>query len=80
MTKDAKSYESVNHPKHYNMGSIEVVDAIEDWKLAFLTGSAVKYVARAGKKPNVPFEEDIRKAIWCLKRELRKHKGRARED
>jgi len=27
--------EMVNHPKHYNTGSIEVINAIEEWKLNF---------------------------------------------
>ena len=42
--------EAVDHPAHYNVGAIEVIDAIKDWKLNFSRGNAVKYIARAGHK------------------------------
>lgn len=60
--------ETVNHPSHYNQGSIEVIDAIEDWKMGFNDGNAIKYIARhrAKGKP----EEDLRKALWYIAREL----------
>jgi len=32
--------EVVNHPAHYNVGKIEVIDAIEDWQLGFHLGNA----------------------------------------
>lgn len=35
---------SVNHPKHYNFGTIEVIDVIEDWNLNFCLGKAIKYI------------------------------------
>ena len=38
--------DSVNHPSHYNQGNIEVIDAIDDWKLNFALGNVVKYVAQ----------------------------------
>ena len=60
----------INHPKHYNSGKFEVIDVIEDWKLNFHLGNAVKYIARAGKKPGSDFKEDLEKAIWYLQREL----------
>ena len=56
----------VNHPKHYNQGSIEVIDAIEDWGLNFCEGNVVKYVARHRLK-NEPLE-DLKKARWYLNR------------
>lgn len=56
----------VNHPSHYNVGSIEVIDAIEDWRLGFHAGNVVKYVARAGHKGNEV--EDLKKARWYLDR------------
>lgn len=59
---------SVNHPKHYNTGSIEVIDAIEEWKLNFNLGNVVKYVARADHK--VDAMEDLQKASWYLNREI----------
>ena len=58
----------VNHPDHYNVGAIEVIDAIEAWKLGFHLGNAVKYIARANHKPNAPAVQDLKKAIWYLGR------------
>lgn len=60
---------NVNHPNHYHSESgIEVIDAIEAWKLNFSRGSAVKYIARAGHKNNE--KEDLEKALWYIKREI----------
>jgi Protein of unknwon function (DUF3310) len=61
---------NVTHPKHYNSGKIEVIEAIEDWKLGFHLGNAVKYVARAGKKDPAKYVEDLQKAIWYIQRQL----------
>lgn len=62
--------EKVNHPKHYNAGKIEVIDAIEEWNLGFNLGNVVKYVSRAEYKGNR--EQDLKKALWYLERELNK--------
>ncbi len=40
----------VNHPPHYTFGRFEVIDVIEDWKLGYHLGNAVKYIARADHK------------------------------
>lgn len=61
---------NVTHPSHYNRGSIEVIEAIEDWNLNFHRGNAVKYIARAGKKDPAKKVEDLEKAVWYLKREI----------
>ena len=61
---------TVDHPKHYNAGRIEVIDAIEDWKLSFHLGNVVKYVARAEHKGK-PLE-DLKKAVWYLNRAIEK--------
>lgn len=53
--------QAVNHPMHYNRGSIEVWDFIADWRLDYLRGNAVKYIARAGFKDDR--EQDLRKAL-----------------
>jgi hypothetical protein len=58
----------VNHPSHYTFGKFEVIDVIEDWKLNYNMGNAVKYVARAEHKGNKI--EDLQKAIWYLQREI----------
>lgn len=64
---------NVTHPKHYNSGKIEVIEAIEDWKLGFHLGNAVKYVARAGKKDVAKTVEDLEKAVWYIQREIELH-------
>lgn len=61
--------ETINHPGHYNTGHLEVIEVIEDWKLGFHRGNAVKYLARAGKKTADP-REDLKKALWYIEREL----------
>jgi len=61
---------TVDHPKHYNAGKIEVIDAIEDWGLGFSLGNVVKYVARANYKGK-PLE-DLKKAQWYLNRAIEK--------
>ena len=60
--------EKGNSPAHYNVGKIEVIDAIEDWNLGFNDGNAIKYIARHQYKGN-PIQ-DIEKAIWYLQRHL----------
>jgi hypothetical protein len=60
----------VNHPAHYNTGRIEVIEAIEAWGLAFSLGSAVKYIARAGRKDPAKTIEDLKKAAWYVNREI----------
>lgn len=64
--------DNVNHPSHYTSGKIEVIDALEDWKLTFHLANAVKYIARAGKKDPLKYVEDLEKAVWYLKRAIDK--------
>ena len=59
----------VNHPSHYNDGNF-----IEDKKLGFHLGNAVKYIARAGKKNPAKTVEDLEKAIWYIKRYIEEYK------
>lgn len=60
----------VAHPPHYNSGKFEVIEIIEDQKLNFHTGNAVKYICRAGKKDPTKEIEDLEKAIWYLNRQI----------
>ena len=60
--------EMVNHPKHYNPGTIEVIDAIEDWQLDFNEGNIIKYIVRAKRKNNR--RQDLEKALWYIQRML----------
>ena len=62
---------SVNHPKHYNTGKIEVIDAIEEWKMGFCDGNVIKYVARHKHKGNPV--EDLKKAKWYLERLIQQY-------
>lgn len=64
----------VNHPSHYTDGKIEVIEFIEDKKLGFHLGNAVKYIARAGKKDPAKTVEDLEKAIWYIKRYIEDYK------
>lgn len=47
----------------------EPIKVIRDWNLNFALGSAVKYIARAGRKTDSKIE-DLRKAIDYLQDEL----------
>lgn len=61
---------NVTHPAHYNAGRFEVIEVIEDQKLGFNLGNAIKYICRAGKKDPAKKGEDLAKAVWYLQREL----------
>lgn len=61
----------VNHPSHYTDGKIEVIDFIEDKKLGFCLGNAIKYIARAGKKDPTKEVEDLKKARWYIDRRIK---------
>jgi len=61
-------HDPVNHPQHYTLGGIEVIEAIEAWALGFHLGNVVKYVARAAHKGS--YLEDLQKARWYLDREI----------
>lgn len=63
-------HDPVEHPTHYTMGGIEVIDAIEAWSLGFHLGNVVKYVARSAHKGSQL--EDLRKARWYLDREIQR--------
>ena len=63
--------DNVNRPSHYTDGKIEVIDFIEDKKLGFHLGNAVKYISRVGKKDPDKKVEDLQKAIWYLEREIK---------
>ena len=62
--------DTVNHPSHYADGKIEVIEYIEDKKLNYNLGNAVKYISRAGKKDPTKKIEDLKKAVWYINREI----------
>lgn len=56
--------DNVNHPAHYNMGSIEVIDYLDDYDFDFCLGNTMKYILRAGYKES--YTTDLEKAAWYL--------------
>lgn len=62
--------DAVNHPSHYTDGKIEVIEYIEDKKLGYHLGNAVKYISRAGKKDPAKTAEDLKKAMWYINRQI----------
>lgn len=58
--------DKVNHPEHYNQGTIECIDAIEamltpEEFIGYLRGSIMKYEWRYPNKNGV---EDLNKSQW----------------
>lgn len=74
----------INHPSHYNTGSIEVYDFIESQQLNFARGNVVKYVSRAGRKQTTGKSieesaiEDLKKAKWYLEKEIARYENFSR--
>lgn len=63
--------DNVNHPEHYTrFKGVEVIDITE--QLNFNRGNVVKYVTRAGAKAGSDEKEDLRKAEWYLRREIKR--------
>lgn len=60
--------QKINHPKHYNIGSPEVIDIIAGWGMEgdFCAGNVLKYFLRAPYKGKE--EDDYRKCNWYLER------------
>ena len=74
-------HNAVKSPKHYTEGRrFEPKDVIRDWRLNFNLGSALKYIARAGRKGDIV--EDLEKAREYLAFEIeaiKAERGRERE-
>jgi len=60
--------DEIDKPAHYNLGGIEVWDAIAAWGLGYNLGNVVKYVARAEHKDAQL--RDLKKARAYLNREI----------
>lgn len=75
--------ETVNHPSHYNNGSVECIDAIKSATNgltgieAFCTGNAIKYLYRWKNKNGI---EDLNKAIWYIERLIKEVKENEKKD
>ena len=59
---------AVDHPSHYCYSKYEPKDVIRGWGLNFNLGSAVKYIARAGRKDDII--QDLEKAKKFLEFEI----------
>lgn len=76
---ETKQKDTVNHPSHYtwlnNKCGIEVIDITR--YLDFNKGNAVKYLLRSGYKSEEGYTdtqkeiEDLKKAIWYIKDEIK---------
>ena len=76
-----KITDNVNHPNHYCEGrKYEPWDVIVDWELDYLTGSAVKYLSRAGRKDPSKETEDLRKAIAYIEKRIEVLESRKSDD
>lgn len=72
-TRETKEVEldNVNHPTHYNKGTMECLDVIKaclsnsEFK-GFLKGNVMKYMYRKGDKGDAL--EDLNKACWYAKK------------
>lgn len=67
----ADRYEHVNHPKHYNYYSVEVIDMMEaiygtEATITFCEMTAFKYRMRVGTKSDNSIEQDLQKERWYL--------------
>lgn len=70
-----------NHinPDHYKLDNgMEVIDLTET--LDFCTGNVVKYVVRAGTKPDQPKLRDLQKSLWYLQRLIANEEERLRKE
>ena len=71
--------EFVNHPQHYGGENnlYEAIKVIEAWNLGFCLGNTIKYISRAGKKDETI--QELEKALWYLKREIKNLKDGKKE-
>jgi len=61
--------DKVNHPKHYNRGGIECIDAMKSCMsdeeiIGFCKGNVIKYLWRLGAKDEAL--QEVKKAQWYL--------------
>lgn len=63
------SKDMVKRPDHYCFSKFEPKDVIREWGLNFNLGSAVKYIARAGRKDDIV--QDLKKAREFLSFEIK---------
>lgn len=68
------AYEKVKNPKHYEgEGGLTALDVIYAYGFGegMALGSAIKYILRAGKKPNEDAIDDLSKAVEYLQSHIK---------
>jgi len=75
--EERRAADLVNHPAHYQAGTVEAIDFIEavisdapHMVPAYLQGQALKYMIRMWLKGNAL--EDAQKSLWYLNRLIAK--------
>lgn len=72
-----KNFDAVQHPSHYNQGSVECIDALEAATVgltgieAVCTSNAIKYLWRWKQRNGI---EDLRKSLWYINHLIEKLK------
>ncbi len=69
--------DSINRPDHYVQGrKYEPLEVMADWGLLenYYLASALKYIARYGRKNKEHPEIDLKKAIFYLEKEIKKYR------
>ena len=71
----------INHPSHYTQGSVECIDAMKsafgaEELAVYCKIAAFKYIWRCERKNG---SEDIKKAVWYLKKYLELEDGEAHD-
>lgn len=68
-TTSRNEIEAAVQPAHYrDLGNYSALHVTEKWNLNYHLGQTLKYIQRAGKKPNTPELQDLKKAAWYLAR------------
>lgn len=65
-----KELTQIDCPDYYESGNVQVRDFLKSYKFDFCLGNVIKYVARAGKKPESDYHDDLEKALNYLNYEI----------
>lgn len=75
----SSEYEYVDQPNHYQGQGMAVIDVIRAFDLNFACGNVVKYMLRAGKKPDEDTIKELEKALWYLQEELTSQRNKVEQ-
>ena len=78
MTIEHTKNDNIEHPKHYTShpSGIECIQITRH--MGFNLGNAIKYIWRADLKNDAI--EDLKKAVWYLRDEIKRRKSEAKND